>query len=359
MIREQTFRSRSKVDRAGAVPGALSWLVPAVLLVVVALGSSSRADDAASVLVKTTMPVRGELPRLVTSYGLAAPAPDAVTSISVQYDGQVAELTVVPGQTVRAGDKLIRVKASAAMLAAFDQARTALRLAQAELAHITQMRGQQLATRDQVAQAEKAETDARTQVDTLKRQGVDASAEPVRAPVDGTVRSVAVAQGDRIQANTTLLTLVRADGIVLTVGIEPADRALVNPGQAVTMTTMPDDGPPIPGQVQAVGGQVDSTARLVPVRIVRTDGQTLLDGQNLRATIAVQQVSGWKLPRSALLTDDQGEHVFQDEGGKAKRINVHILVDAGDTVLVDGALQADRKLVIDGAYQLSDGMAVR
>lgn len=359
MIPEQSVQPRPRRSRRLIVPGALPGLIAAALIGILALGSSSRADEEPSVLVKTMMPERGELPRVVTAYGLASPAQDAVTSIGVQYDGQVAELSVAPGQTVRAGDKLARVTASAAMLAAFDQAQTALRLAQVELAHVTQMRGQQLATRDQVAQAEKAETDARTQVDTLKRQGVDGSAKPVRAPADGTVRSVMVAQGDRIQANAPLLTLVRAGGIVLTAGIEPAARTLVRPGQPVTMTAMPEDGPPIPGQVQTIGGQVDPGTRLVPVRIAGTGGQTLLDGQNLRAAIVVDQLSGWKLPRSAVLTDDQGEHVFQEEGGKAKRINVHILVDAGDTVLVDGALQADRKLVIDGAYQLSEGMAVR
>ncbi len=348
MIREQTVP-----------PRALPWLIAAVLLVALAPGSPSRANEEPSVAVQPALPVRGELPRLGTAYGIASPAPDAVTSIGVQYDGQVAELSVAPGQTVRAGDKLVRVTASAAILAAFDQAQTALRLAQSELAHVTQLRVQQLATRDQAAQAEKAESDARTQVETFKRQGVGASADPVRAPADGTVRSVAVAQGDRIQANAPLLTLARADGIVLTAGIEPADRSLVRPGQPVTMTAMPEDGPPIPGQVQAVGGQIDPGTRLVPVRIAGTGGQTLLDGQNLRAAIVVEQLSGWKLPRSAVLTDDQGEHVFQDDGGKAKRVNVRVLVDAGDTMLVDGALQADRKLVTDGAYQLSDGMAVR
>lgn len=348
MIRDQTAPSR-------AVPR----LISAILLFALALAAPSRAGEEPDVLVGTTMPVRGELPSIVTAYGAAAPAPDAVTSIGVQYDGQVAELSVAPGQTVRAGDKLLRVTASAAILAAFDQAQTALRLAQSELAHVLQMRGQQLATRDQAAQAEKAEADARTQVETLKRQGVGPSAGPVLAPADGTVRTVMVAQGDRIQANAPLLTLVRSGGTVLTVGIEPSDRTRVMPGQPVTMTAMPEDGAPIPGQVQTVGGQVDPGTRLVPVRIAATGGHTLLDGQTLRAAITVQKLSGWKLPRSAVLTDDQGDFVFQDDGGKAKRINVRVLVDAGDTMLAEGELQADRKLVTDGAYQLTDGMAVR
>jgi membrane fusion protein, multidrug efflux system len=333
-----------------------AWMLLAACL---GIGWPARADDPPSVEVKTQTPVRGELPRLVTAYGRTEPAPDAVTSISVQYDGQVVDLSVVAGQTVHAGDPLVRVVPAASVLSAADQARTALRLAQAELEHAAQMREQQLATRDQLAQARKAATDAQTQVDTLQRQGIDTAAEPLWAPFDGTIRSVAVAQGDRVQANAALLAIVRAGGIVLAAGIEPADRSLVAPNEAVKMTTMSDGGASFPGKVESVGAQVDPKTRLVEVRIVRTDGQFLLENQDIRAAITVQQVAGWKLPRLAVLTDDQGAYAFQVNDGKAKRVDLRILVDAGDTMLVDGAIDPALRLVIDGAYQLSDGMAVR
>jgi membrane fusion protein (multidrug efflux system) len=329
------------------------------LLLLFAFVLPALADDAPSVLVKTEAPVKGELPRIVTAFGATAPAPGASTTISVQYEGQVDDLAVSAGQTVQAGDKLMRIVASAAALSAYDQAQTALRLALAELAHANQLRGQQLATRDQVAQAEKAVSDARTQVDTLRRQGVDASGPPLQAPFDGVVSTVAVGQGDRVQANAPLLTLVRSGGITLTAGIEPAERTAVKPGDPVWLTGLSDGGQAFPGKVVAVGGQVDAKSRLVPVRIARDDGQPLIDNQDLRAEITVGHESGWKVPRSAVLTADKGAYVFQVSDGKAARVDVHVLVDAGDVMLVDGKLQADRRLVTDGSYQLSDGMAVR
>lgn len=329
------------------------------VLLILAMALPARADDPPSVLVKTETPVNGELPRIVTAYGATAPGPGASTTISVQYDGQVADLAVSPGQTVHAGDPLMRIVASAAILSAYDQAQTALHLAEGQLQHAKQMRSQELATRDQVAQAEKAVSDAQTQLDTLKRQGVDDASSPVRAPFDGTVSTVAVGQGDRIQVNAPLATLVRSGGIVLAAGIEPADKTSVKPGNPVRMTIASDGGETFPGEVTAVGGQVDAKSRLVPVRIARTDGQPLLDNQDLRADITVGQATGWKLPRAAVLTDEKGAYVFQVADGKAVRVDVRIMVDAGDTMLADGPIQPDRKLVIDGAYQLSEGMAVR
>jgi membrane fusion protein (multidrug efflux system) len=332
--------------------------LPALLLVL-AFALPASAVDAPSVLVKTEAPAKGELPRIVTAFGATGPAPGASTTISVQYDGQVADLAVSAGQIIHAGDPLMRVSASAAALSAYDQAQTALRLGQAELAHANQMRGQQLATRDQVAQAEKAVSDAQTQVETFRRQGVDASDPPLRAPFDGVVSAVVVGQGDRIQANAPLLTLVRSGGITLTAGIEPAERAAVKPGDPVRMMATSDGNQVFPGKVVAVGGQVDAKSRLVTVRIARDDGQPLIDNQDLRAEITVGQENGWKMPRTAVLTDDKGAYVFQVSDGKAVRVDVHVLVDSRDVMLVDGPLQADRKLVTDGTYQLSDGMAVR
>ena len=331
----------------------------ALLLLIGALAAPARAENAPSVLVQTQAPEQGQMPRIVTAYGATAPAPGASATISVQYDGQIADLSVSPGQAVRSGAPMMRVLASATALAAYDQARTALRLAQVQLAHAKQLRGQQLSTLDQVAQAEKAVTDAQTQVDTMRLQGVDRSDPPIAAPFDGMVSAVPVSQGDRVPANTPLVTLVRSGGIVLAAGIEPADQPVVKPGDPVRMTALSAGGQSFPGSVAGVGAQVDPKTRLVPVRIARTDGQILLGNQDLRADITVGQVTGWMLPRSAVLTDDKGAYVFQVAGGKAVRVDVRVLIDSGTTLLVKGPVQAGRGLVTDGAYQLSAGMNVR
>lgn len=333
--------------------------LPVLLLLISGFAAPAAAGDAPSVLIRTEVPAQGQMPRIVTAYGATAPAPGASTTISVQYDGQVADLLVSPGQAVHDGDNLMRVVASANALSAYDQAGTALRLAQAQLAHARQLRGQQLATTDQVGQAEKAVSDAQTAVATMRLQGVDRTSPPLRSPFDGVVSVVAVSQGDRIAANVPLITLMHSGGIVLNAGVEPADRALVKPGDAVQMTALSDHGQVFSGMVDAVDARIDPKTRLVPVRIARTDGQMLLDNQDLRADIVAGQVAGWKLPRAAVLTDNKGAYVFQVAGGKAVRVDVHILVDAGATMLADGPLRAERALVTDGAYQLADGSDVR
>jgi membrane fusion protein, multidrug efflux system len=64
-------------------------------------------------------------------------------------------------------------------------------------------------------------------------------------------------------------------------------------------------------------------------------------------------------PREAVLTDANGPYVFQIAAGKAKRLAVTIVGEAGDKTVITGPLDPTRKIVVTGNYELSDGMAVR
>ena len=63
--------------------------------------------------------------------------------------------------------------------------------------------------------------DANATLDALRHEGADRPTQTLTAPFDGIVATVPVAQGDRVQAGATLMTLTRLDGLVVTVGIDP------------------------------------------------------------------------------------------------------------------------------------------
>jgi len=106
----------------------------------------------------------------------------------------------------------------------------------------------------------------------------------------------------------------------------------------------------------AVGGQVDAKSRLVPVRIARDDGQAVAPTTRICGPRSpVGQEHGWKVPAFGRADGrPKVDYVFQVGDGKAVRANVRVLIDAGEVMLIDGKLQPDRKLVTDGAYQLSE-----
>lgn len=331
----------------------IAWPLAAGLLLA---GAGAGADEPPSVQVQTIVAHRGALPATVVAYGTAGPALDGGMTMSVPVEGRVIGLAVTPGEVVHAGDKLIDFAPSAQAISAHKQAVAALRLARQSKAHAEELFRQQLATRDQVEQADKAIIDARATLDALDHEVGGKSILVVKAPFDGIVTGIPVAQGDRTAAGTPLVTLMRADGLVVTVGIEPVDLALIRKGEPARLASLTGNDKPVTGTVLRVDGMVNAKTRLVDADISLPPG--VLSGQTFRAVITVGAVQGWLVPRDAVLTDDKGAYVLQVTDGKAVRVEVTSLGTDADVVAVEGALASTRPVVVQGNYQLSDGMAV-
>lgn len=334
----------------------MRWICLGVPLLAFA-ASPCRAGEPASVLVTTSMPRRGEVPELVTAYGVARPAPSSNQTISLQAQGRVLRLDVTPGEAVKAGQTLLEFGLSEAALKTYQQAVTALRLAKSERARLSQLLSQQLATRDQLAQADKAAADAQTALDALQKEGSAKPTLSVTAPFDGIVTAIPVAQGDTTAPGTALMTLVHAAGMIVTAGLEPAQRHRVKVGDAVQLQSLTDSSAPVSGRVRRVDGLLNPRTRLVDADVA-TAAQ-LLSGAAYRADIQVGTFTGWMLPRDAVLADAQGAHVFQVASGKAARVTVRVIGGRGGESVVDGPIDRERPLVLKGSYQLHDGMDVR
>jgi RND family efflux transporter MFP subunit len=332
--------------------------VPAIAgLILAMMTTHARADEAASVAVETVAPRAGVAPDLVTAYGSAAPALDGGMTLSLQQDGRVLAIAVTPGETVRAGERLLDFGASAAAVSTYQQAVSALTAARQQRAHVAQLLGQQLATRDQLAQADKAVADAQSTLNALNREGADRGSQTLEAPFDGIIATIPVAQGDREQPGATLMTITRLDGLVVTVGIEPGARARVHPNEPVHLVPLAG-GPELDGQVLRLDGMLNPRTRLVDADVSVPAG-SVISGAAFRAEIKVGELSGWIVPHDAVLTDANGSYVFQVAGTTAARVNVTIAGPAGGDDVVHGALDPQRPVVVQGNYQLADKSPVR
>jgi RND family efflux transporter MFP subunit len=325
------------------------------LLATTAVAQDKPAEE--SVLVATIPVQRGTLPDTLTSYGTAEPQPGNTSNISLPRAGQVLQINVRSGQNLRQGDALLTFAGDAAVGMAWSQAVSALTLANQERARVEQLLKQQLATRSQLAQAEKAVSDAQAALDALRREGGGQAVETVTAPFDAIVIAIPVNAGDRVQAGATLVTLLRADAVGVTIGVEPAERGRLKSGQSVSLEPL-DGGAAVAGTIVTVSGMLDPKSRKIEVPIsVSRDG--VLPGAAFRATVTVGELKGWIVPRTAVLNDGKTDQVFQLADGKAVAVPVQIVGSNGDATVVEAPLDAARPLITDGAYQLSDGMAVR
>lgn len=348
-----------------------------VLLAVLPGMALAQGTPPPSVLVTTEIPRQGTLPRTLTAYGVVQAAPGSSETLSLLRAGQVTQVMAAVGQRVQQGQPLLVVTADPAALATYRQAVAALALARGERARLAQMLAQQLATRDQLAVADKAAADAQGNLDLLARGGGGSAAQTLAAPFDGVVSALLVAPGARIAPQAPLVTVDRSSRLVAAVGIEPGHRGLVAQGQPAQVEPL-DGGGAKGGSVLSVGAMLDPVSRLVPVLIdAAPDGAganaaalsakgaagapaaALLPGGPVRVVVQVGEFRGWLLPRGAVATDAKGAYVFQVAGGKAARVDVQVASAAGDTTVATGPLDPKRPVVVTGNAQLQDGAAVR
>jgi RND family efflux transporter MFP subunit len=300
---------------------------------------------------------QGRITEWVTAYGSAAPAIGGSETISVPQPGQISRLAVTPGSTVRAGQVLAVFTTDPASVSTYQQAVTALAAARKQRTTSAQLLTQQLATRDQLVQADKAVADAQAAITALKRSGAGQPTRTLTAPFGGVVTAVSVAQGARTQAGAPLATLARTGSIVATVGLDLAKAGRVRVGQQAKVARL-NGGPPIPGRVLRVDGVLNPKTHLIDVDLSFPAG-AVLPNEALRGDIAVGVVAGWIVPHRAVVTANGPTSVFQLVVGKAHLVKVNLLL-AGDQVdVVEGPILSNRPLIVDGAYQVQDGQAVR
>jgi RND family efflux transporter MFP subunit len=320
-------------------------------------GPSPAPPPTPSVLVTVVQPTRGSLPNLVTAYGSAGPALNGSETLSVPQPGQVTRLTITSGSAVRKGQPLVVFTVDPVTLSAYQQAVSALSAAQKQRATTAQLLSQQLATRDQLTQADKAVSDAAAALEALRQAGGGEAVRTLTAPFDGIVSTIPVGQGDRTQAGAALLTIAKTSAIVATVGVDPAARSSLQVGQSANIERL-GVGPPAMGRVLRVDSALNPKTRQINVDL-GFSGVSFLPGEAVRAAIDIGKVTGWVVPHPAVVTANGKARVYQVANGKAVAIEVTIALTGTTSDVVRGPIVANRGLIVDGAYQVIDGGAVR
>jgi RND family efflux transporter MFP subunit len=332
-----------------------------LILVSAFLPASAFADEQPSVLVTTQDIHQGSLPSLITAYGTVEALPDGATSISLLRAGQVDKLLVSPGQKVKQGDGLLDFISDPSALLAYDQAFSALDAAQKEQTRIQQLLKQRLATQSQLAQADKAASDAEAALEVEKKQGSDLKTETITAPFDGTVTNINISSGERVQSNAPLMQVAHGSGLAVGLGLALDDRANIETGETVHLEALDADKPALDGNVAFVANMLDPKMRLVKVLVTLPSAaaSNLIPGEQFRAVIETGKLSGIIVPRQAVLKDGKGPYIYQAAGNKAERIHVRIVGESGDSYVIDGSIDTHKKIITTGNYELRDGSLIR
>jgi RND family efflux transporter MFP subunit len=338
----------------------MTRLVPSVLILTLVFATAALAAEPSALVQLATASARAVHPR-VTAYGTVVPDPDHLTTVALPRDGIIAQVSVRAGQLVHPGDPIVAIRTAPGAQASHQQAEAALKFAQKDLAHTRELFKQQLATRSQLASAERAEADARAQLQAQNRIGTDKTDEVLRASAHGVVTGLKASVGDRVQANTVIASIAERHHLLVNLGLEPSDALQVSPGDTVSLHSPQRGAVAFSGQIQSVDAMMDPTSRLVNavVTIPEAVADHLVLGIALDAAIELPEKSGIAVPPGALMTDKDGTYVFVVKKGVAQRRNVRVVLENDTVALLEGKVSAGDKVVVAGNAGLEDGMRVR
>ncbi len=318
---------------------------------------ASAKDPLPAVSVRLDKLEKGSLPRILRVYGRVRAAPSSRRHVVAPLSAVVVEIFVRRGEEVAKGAPLVRIEPSPQAAAAYAEAVSAFDVAM-ELARRTRtMVGGHLATAEQLARAEKAQADARSSLSALKAEGAGGP-RTLCAPFHAIVTKVAARAGEIVREGAALVDLARPEGLVLEAGAITEHAAELQPRDPARIDAL-GAGDAVLGRVVAVGSLVDPSTGLVPVEISLPDGR-FLPGERAEAQIVAGKASGYVVPHSAILVDDEGRpYVVEALNRVAKKVPVRILAEEDGKDVVGGRFDRGASLVLAGNYQLESGMRLR
>lgn len=359
--------------------------------------------------VKTAVAHMATLGNTVVAYGVVRAAPEAVHVFSMPFEVRVRRLLVTPGQAVAEGTALLEVDPSPGTLLAVKQAQSTVdsatrKLAQAKQAAavgIQEARGardsaakllaqtqrrmeMKLVTTQEVLQAQQELDAAKLKLDGLEKQ--EATPEVLQAQQDlqaaklqmesldklgigntqvkcevaGVVNNLIAQEGQIVPAGGPLVELAEGKRIEVRLGVEPTEAASLQANQAVRICSVRDgEAKPIEGHIRMITRRVNPASRLVDVFVALPADAKLLLESYVRGEAVVDARQALVVPRAAVLPDEEKRIVYTIKGKKAVKHEVKTGLEDDEQVEVLGdALKAGETVIVEGNYELEDGMAV-
>lgn len=312
-----------------------------------------------SVLVQVA-PVRiGAIQRSLTAYGTIGAGPGASDTVTLAYAGIVKQVEVVPGQSVDQGQTLALIITAPSAHAKYVQAEARLREAAQTLAHTRTLVAAHLATAIQLSQAERAATSARSARDALRLEGLAHATAAMKAPYAGVIGAVPAVPGASLPAGSPIAMILRANALVATVGLDPAEAYKVKVGDKVAITPFASSGNgTLDGAVLAISAMVNPQSGLVDATIDVPD-RGFLVGEQVTVGIDIGEAQGVVVARDVALPDGHHFSLWQIDRGHAREVDVQVIASAGDRSVVTGKIDPALPIVVSGNYQLKPGIAVR
>lgn len=274
-------------------------------------------------------------------------------TLEAKVSGRIAELPVVLGQKVKAGQLIARLDA-AEITARLEQAQAALQEAERNWKRVSSLFKQQAATR---SEQESAEARHRTALAGVAEAKAMLDYVEVHAPFDGVVTRKSADAGDLAAPGKPLVTIEDPSKLQLEADVPEAIAARVTPAARMQIT-VDSLGTEFTGQVSEMAPTADPDSRTFRVKLDLPPTPGLMPGQFARLQVPLGEASSLRVPASAVVQRGQLELVFVAADNRAQLHLVKTGRPFGKEVEVLSGLDSGDSVITQGAPLLRDGQPI-
>ncbi|MGJ4728517.1 efflux RND transporter periplasmic adaptor subunit [Luteimonas sp. SDU101] len=294
---------------------------------------------------------------IAASYGNTATLePRAESQVVAKTSGVALEVLVEEGQTVRAGQVLVRLDPDRSRLQAAQSA-AQMRKLEANFKRAQQLEAQQMVSANDLDQLRYDLENARA---VNRLANLELSYANVVAPISGVIASRDIKPGNFVQINSPIFRIVDTARLEATLNVPEREIAKLRPGQAVELTVDALPGKRFTGTVDRVAPVVDTGSGTFRVVAGFAGDGELQAGMFSRLAIRYdQREDALVVPRRALLEDGGEPAVYAVREGKATRVPLQLGYSDGGWVEVRKGLAEGDAVVVAGKAALREGTAVQ
>jgi len=349
----------------------MSFALLAILALAPGCGvTESRADGHLSeptIKVETTQVTEKSIGTFVTVTGqLVANQRSEVASDGT---GRVIATMVERGQSVAAGEPLVKLDARSASLSFADaRAQVEALKAQADRARKDCARADDLFRQNTISQADydrlktdckAAEAQANAALARAQLAGKAVNDAIVRAPFAGVVDERQVDVGEYVRAGEAVATIIQIDPMRVQVTVPESLVGLVHEGQSMEFEVPAYPKVVFPATVKYLSGAIREKSRdLVVDGIAPNKESRLRPGMFVTARIRVGEQTLPVVPASALRIDGTVARLYVVADGKVEERLVHPGRREGDLVAIQAGVKKGEKIVAKISADVHDGVKV-
>ena len=319
-------------------------------------------EQAWKIEFQTASVMNGEIYDVIKTSGVWQPAQGSVKTMVATANGTVnfATTNLTEGTEVKQGQLLMNVSsqglASNNLSAEIAKAKANYDQATSEYNRKKELYESKIIPKSEFEKVESNYAIAKSQYQSLA-SGVSGGSKQIRAPFDGFIRSVNVANGDYAEQGTVLISVATEQSKVLKSQIAPTYGLTMQNIKNVWYQTEIGNWKSIldsEGEILSISKDVERDSPLISVYAKVNDAITLTDGSLTQVQIAMGNgEQGTLVPESALM-EDYGNYsvMVQLSGESFERRPISIGKRNGKNVEVLKGLQVGDVVVTTGAYQV-------